>query len=73
VIAVGLALHHARQSSLRVLWVVIAIGCSATAMESLSRGATLGLGLGIATLLALLAAGRLGHRERRRSAAAAAR
>jgi hypothetical protein len=43
-----------------VLWVVIAVGCSATALASQSRGATLALGLGVATTIALLVAGRMG-------------
>jgi O-antigen ligase len=59
VVAVGLAFYERQASQLRVLWVVIAVGCSATALASLSRGATLGLGLGIVTMLALSIAGRL--------------
>jgi O-antigen ligase len=59
VLAVGLAFYQRQAVQLRVLWVVIAIGCSATAMASLSRGATLGLGLGVATAIALYAAGRI--------------
>jgi len=39
VLAVGLAFYQRQAVQLRVLWVVIAIGCSATAMASLSRGA----------------------------------
>ena len=60
VLAVGLVFYQRQTAQLRVLWVVIAIGCSATAMASLSRGATLALGLGVATTIALLFAGRLG-------------
>lgn len=59
VLAVGLAFYQRQVVQLRVLWVVIAIGCSATAMASLSRGATLGLALGVATAIALYAAGRI--------------
>jgi O-antigen ligase len=59
VLAIGLALHQRQASQLRVLWVVIAIGCSAAALASLSRGATLALGLGLATTIALLIASRL--------------
>jgi O-antigen ligase len=59
VVAVGLAFYQRQAVQLRVLWVVIAIGCSATALESLSRGATLGLALGVATAIALYAAGRI--------------
>ncbi len=59
VLAVGLAFYQRQADQLRVLWVVIAIGCSATAMASLSRGATLGLALGVATAIALYAAGRI--------------
>jgi O-antigen ligase len=59
VLAIGLMFHHRQAAQLRVLWVVIAISCSATAMASLSRGATLALGLGVATTIALLIAGRL--------------
>ena len=40
VVAVGLAFYQRQAVQLRVLWVVIAIGCSATAMASLSRRST---------------------------------
>jgi O-antigen ligase len=60
VLAVGLAFYQRQVAQLRVLWVVIAVGCSATAMASLSRGATLALGLGVATTIAILFARRLG-------------
>jgi tetratricopeptide (TPR) repeat protein len=60
VLAVGLAFHHRQTAQLRVLWVVIAVGCSAIALVSLSRGATLALGLGVATTITLLLAGKLG-------------
>jgi O-antigen ligase len=59
VLAIGLSLHQRQPSQLRVLWVVITIGCSATALASLSRGATLALALGLATTIALLIAGRV--------------
>src|SRR5215468_3847964 len=59
VLAVGLAFYQRQAVQLRVLWVVIAIGCSATALASLSRGATLGLALGVAAAIALYAAGRI--------------
>jgi O-antigen ligase len=60
VVAIGLAVYQRQGAQLRVLWVVIAVGCSATAMTSLSRGANLALGLGVATTIALLLARRLG-------------
>ncbi|HEX4417959.1 MAG TPA: O-antigen ligase family protein [Kofleriaceae bacterium] len=60
VLAVGLVFYQRQAPQLRVLWIVLAIGCSATAMASLSRGATLALGLGVATTIALLFASRLG-------------
>lgn len=60
VIAIGLVFYQRQAAQLRVLWVVIAIGCSATALASQSRGATLALGLGVATTIALLVAGRMG-------------
>lgn len=59
VVSVGLAIYQRQAVQLRVLWVVTAVGCSATAMASLSRGATLALGLGVATTIALFVAGRL--------------
>lgn len=59
VLAVGLAFYQRQAVQLRVLWVVIAIGCAATAMASLSRGATLALGLGVAVAIALFAAARI--------------
>jgi O-antigen ligase/tetratricopeptide (TPR) repeat protein len=58
-LALGLVFYRRQAPQLRVLWVVIAAGCSATALASLSRGATLGLGVGVVTLLALAIAGRL--------------
>ncbi len=60
VLAIGLMFYQRQASQLRVLWVVIAVGCSATALASQSRGATLALGLGVATTIALLVAARLG-------------
>jgi O-antigen ligase len=63
VIAVGLGLYQRQAVQLRVLWVVIAVGCAATAMASLSRGATLALGLGVATTIALYLASRLGNQS----------
>jgi O-antigen ligase len=63
VLAVGLAFYQRQAAQLRVLWVVIAAGCSATALASLSRGATLGLGLGVVTMIALSIAGRLSPRS----------
>jgi O-antigen ligase len=59
VVAVGLAFYQRQAAQLRVLWVVIAAGCSATTLASLSRGATLGLGLGLMTMIALSVAARL--------------
>ena len=50
VVAVALGFYRRQATQLRVLWVVIAAGCSATALASESRGATLGLGLGVAVL-----------------------
>jgi O-antigen ligase len=59
VLAVGLAFYQRQASQLRVLWVVTAAGCSATALASLSRGATLALALGLVTMIALSVAARL--------------
>jgi O-antigen ligase len=60
VLAIGLMFYQRQAAQLRVLWVVIAVGCSATALASQSRGATLALGLGLATTIALLVTSRLG-------------
>lgn len=60
VLAIGLMFYPRQVAQLRVLWVVIAVGCAATALASQSRGATLALGLGVATVIGLLIAGRLG-------------
>ena len=62
-VSVGLVFYQRQAPQLRVLWVVLAVGCSATAMVSLSRGATLALALGVITTIALLFAGRLGPAE----------
>ncbi|HET9621098.1 MAG TPA: O-antigen ligase family protein, partial [Kofleriaceae bacterium] len=67
VLSIGLAFHPRQASQLRVLWIVLAIGCSATAMMSLSRGATLALALGVVTTLGLLIASRLGETDDDRS------
>lgn len=63
-LALGLVFYPRQASQLRVLWLVIAVGCSATAMASLSRGATLALGIGIATTTVLLIVGRTGAASR---------
>ncbi|HEU4729807.1 MAG TPA: O-antigen ligase family protein, partial [Kofleriaceae bacterium] len=67
VVAVGLVFYQRQAVQLRVLWVVIAIGCSATAMASLSRGANLALGLGVVSTIAILFAGRIGAPPTERS------
>jgi O-antigen ligase len=59
VVALGLIFYQRQAAQVRVLWIVISVGCSATAMASLSRGATLALGLGIAATVTLLIAGRV--------------
>jgi O-antigen ligase len=59
VLAVGLMFHGRQAAQLRVLWVVIAVGCSTTALATQSRGAALALGLGLVTAIALLVTGRI--------------
>jgi O-antigen ligase/tetratricopeptide (TPR) repeat protein len=59
VLAIGLTFYQRQATQVRVLWVVIGIGCSVTALASLSRGATLALCLGVATTIALMLAGKL--------------
>ena len=59
-LAVGLVFYQRQAAQLRVLWVVIAVGCCATALASQSRGAALALGLGLATAIALMLTSRIG-------------
>jgi O-antigen ligase/tetratricopeptide (TPR) repeat protein len=59
VLSVGLMFYRRQATQLRVLWVVTGIGCATAALATESRGAAIGLGLGLATLLAAGVAGRL--------------
>jgi O-antigen ligase len=65
VLAVGLAFYERQPTQARVLWLVIATGCTIVAAASLSRGAIIGLVIGVVVCAALLVAGRLEHRRRR--------
>jgi O-antigen ligase len=71
-LGVGLTFQERQPAQLRALWLVIALGCTLMVIGSGSRGATLGLGLGLFTTLSLLAGQYLtlkGSRSRRRSLA----
>jgi len=50
-LGVSLVLHERRTPQLRVLWLLVALGCAATALASESRGAAIGLGLGCGVTL----------------------
>ncbi|HEY4240970.1 MAG TPA: O-antigen ligase family protein [Kofleriaceae bacterium] len=69
-IAIGLAFYGRQRTGWRVLWIVIATGCAAVALASLSRGATLALCLGVGVAAVISIAARLGaaeHGGRRRA------
>jgi len=66
--SVGLILYPKQRSNLRALWVVVALGCTVTALASLSRGAVISLAIGVAVVLLVLGMRRmhaLGKRSRR--------
>jgi O-antigen ligase len=58
VLAVGLSFYHRQRTQLRVLWVVIAIACTIVCAASFSRGAVIGMVIGLAFTGGLLIAGR---------------
>lgn len=66
VLAVGLAFYHRQSTQLRVLWIVIGLGCVTVTAATLSRGAMIGLVIGLIVLFTLLAAGRPAAEPRRR-------
>lgn len=61
VLSLGLAAYPRQRTWLRVAWLVIAGACGATAVATVSRGATLALGGGVLVTLGLLGAQRLGR------------
>src|SRR5206468_5369923 len=63
ILSVGLAFYERQRSQLRVLWVVIAVGCALVVFASLSRGAVLALALGVLVTAATLVGARLGARD----------
>ena len=75
ILAIGLAFQDRQAHQLRVLWVVIALACTMVALASESRGAALGLVIGVLTTGALIFGSRLGARQntRRQKRAALAR
>lgn len=69
-VALGLVLYRRQRASIRVLWLVVVGSCAATTVATLSRGATIALGTGIACTLAVVFAQRAipeVGRSRRRS------
>lgn len=62
-VALGLVFYERQHSNLRVLWVVIVLGCSITVFGSESRGAAIALGLGVVVCLATVVGARLGARD----------
>lgn len=67
VISLGLAFYERQATQLRVLWIVNGLGCVIVAFASLSRGAALGLVLGMLVTGVLLVSQRMaGPTERRR-------
>lgn len=63
ILAIGLAFYERQASQLRVLWLVIALGCVLVVFGSLSRGATIGLVLGVLAAGAMIVGARLGARD----------
>jgi hypothetical protein len=66
--AVGLVLYERQPTKTRGLWLMIAIICSATAVLTQSRGASIALAAGLVVTIGILGARRLGggaHQRRR--------
>jgi len=66
VLCMGLAFYARQPTQLRVLWIVIMTGCVVVAATTLSRGAIVGMAIGIAVCGGILVAGHISV-ERRRS------
>jgi O-antigen ligase len=62
ILAIGLTFYEAQASQMRVLWFVVALGCTLVVFGSLSRGAFIGLGIGVACMIAMIAGSRLAAR-----------
>ncbi|MCX5742671.1 MAG: O-antigen ligase family protein [Proteobacteria bacterium] len=58
VLSLGLAFYHRQITQLRVLWIVIAVGCVVVMGMSLSRGAMVGFGIGLLTAAGVAIASR---------------
>jgi O-antigen ligase/tetratricopeptide (TPR) repeat protein len=65
VLSLGLAFYSRQRTQLRVLWIVIGVGCTVVAAASLSRGAIVGLGIGVFVAAGVLVAGKMSASERR--------
>ncbi len=69
--SVGLVLYAKQPSNRRALWVLIALGCTVNALATLSRGAVISVGIGLAVALLSVAVHRMqaiGKRAKRRRA-----
>ena len=62
-VAMGLIFYERQASQMRVLWVVVFLGCALTVFGSESRGAAIALGLGVVMCLAVVVGARLGAKE----------
>ncbi len=59
ILSVGLSFYERQPTQLRVAWIVNALGCVIVCAASLSRGAVIGMGLGLAVTTGLLLARRM--------------
>jgi O-antigen ligase len=66
VLSSALAFYNRQPTQLRVLWVVITIGCATMCAATLSRGANIGMGLGFLVVGGILVARHLSSERRRR-------
>lgn len=60
VLSLGLAFYAQQPAQLRTLWIVIGVGCVVVTAVTLSRGAIIGLCIGLVVTAVVLVTGRLG-------------
>lgn len=66
VLSFGLAFYQRQATQLRVMWIMIGIGCVVVGAFSLSRGALIGMMIGLFVMFAVLLGKRLSSRDHHR-------
>lgn len=65
VLSLGLAFYAQQPAQLRTLWIVIGVGCVIVTAVTLSRGAIIGLGIGLIVTVVVLVMSKVGPSDKR--------